>query len=126
MAISDQKIIPDEYDCGVSVAVDDLVYVNSGGLLQKAKASSLSTMPAIGIVIRKAGSGKCIIDSFILQTGLSGIVNRKRYFVSATVAGAFQDTPPIGSGEILQKVGTGIGTTKRQVHIDPTNFIIRN
>lgn len=126
MAVSDQKILPDEYDCGTSVATGDLVYINSGGLLQKARSNGIATMPAIGIVTGKLSATICLIQPVKLQSGLAGIVNKKRYFVSSTVAGAFQDSPPVGSSEVIQNVGIGIGTTKRQVFVDPTSIIIRN
>lgn len=114
---------PQTVACGVSVSVGDLVYISPTGLLQKAKASSKNTMPAVGIVTEKPSSNTCIIEQHFFLSKTS--VNKTEYFVSPTTAGQMTDTHPEDPGNVVQKVGQGFGTDMRKIDIEPNTYIVR-
>lgn len=112
------------YNCDSSVQVGDFIAIGPGGDLILAKANGLNTMPSIGIVISKSSATQCKITDDFLEEGLTGIINRKKYFISIVNAGKLQESVP-QAPNILQPVAQGLGTTKRKVSIDPTVFIVR-
>lgn len=126
MAIAEQVFIHPVFDCDAGVGEFDLVYVSSTGVLKKAQSDDLATMPAIGWVSKKISDTKCQLSRDLLVDDLTGVVNKKSYYVSEDVAGAVQDTEPVATGAVMQKVGTGIGTTKIYGQVDATNYVIRN
>lgn len=126
MAVAQQLEINPVFDCDTTVEEFDLVYVSAAGVLKKAKADSPSTMPAIGWVEKKLSDTKCQISRDLLISGLTGVTNKAKYYVSEGVAGAVQEDVPTDTGTVMQKVGQGIGTTKIYGQVDSTNYVIRN
>lgn len=125
MAILPLKRPQISFDCDTTVEEQDLVYVDTNGIMRKAQANSRSTMPAIGWVTRKLSAGRCEISDFALIKDLAGVVQGAAYFVSEDVAGAIQDQPPEDTGFVLQKVGVGLSSDKLLGQIDPSNIVIR-
>lgn len=68
MATSRQLVRLEVLDCDASVEVEDLVAVGPGGVLIRAQADSINTMPAVGFVVQKNGfrqmpySTNCILE----------------------------------------------------------------
>lgn len=124
MPVSRQLIRLSVLDCDPSVEVDDLVAWGPGGILIPARADSISTMPAVGCVVQKTAPNKCRIDQIYFLSGLTGIENRKPFFVSPDVGGAVTDDVP-GSNQIIQHVATGVGTDRLMVHVSVSDFVIR-
>jgi len=114
------------FDCDTNVDVGDAVFTSSGGVLRKAKADSITTMPAIGYVTDKPTSSTCKIEMIFMEEGLTGISNNQKYFVSPTVAGELTTSVPIAPGYIMQMVGIGVDGTKRLININPANIVIRS
>ena len=113
------------FECSFDVAIGDLVYASSvGGLLEKARSDSASTMPAIGIVMSKYDAVHCTIDVNLIMEGLSGVLNNTTYFVSDSVAGGVVSSPITIAGRLLQPVAVGVGSTKMIVNINPS-FVTR-
>jgi hypothetical protein len=112
--------------CEPSVEVDDLVCLSSTNVASKALADSESTMPAVGIVIRKISSTVCIINQYKLESNLSGLTPKQRFFVSTTDAGKMQtNVPQPNTGHILQCVAEAKSSTERLITIDATNYVVR-
>jgi len=111
--------------CGVSVQLNDFVYQNGGGVLMRARASALTTMPCVGIVVDKPSEEFCRIAQSTILEGLTGIVNRKKYYISISLPGKVQNYAPYDDLQVMQYVATGLGSDKLMVHIDPTNFVVR-
>lgn len=126
MAVSVQKINiaeQDIYACGVSVQVNEVVYINASGVLMRAKADSKTTMPAIGIVTEKPSSTTCRIALFKKITTVGG-TNREKLFVSTSSAGQITNVAPSSASHVWQRVGFGLGTTEQVIQIDSTNYVI--
>ena len=98
---------------GSTMTAGQVVYVSGTTLgvpeIQLARANSLTTLPALGVVMDS------ILTTAIGQVKISGIatVNTATFstgeqlYVSTTVAGAFQSTRPSGvSAKFVQRIGT--------------------
>jgi hypothetical protein len=98
---------------GESLAVGDLVYLDSDGKYWKAQADADTTLPCIGLVM---SAGNADDTGYILKTGyyrddsLSLTPGGLLYLDTAT-AGLFTQTLPSGSGEIVQIIGNAISAT---------------
>ena len=128
MAVSNQIVPPssltDVHDCNSSVEVEDLVYIDSLGILRKAKADDPSTMPAIGIVSQKISPTKCFIAKSFTALTYTGVTPRDVFFVSETNAGEVQDTVPSTPGRVWQNVGMGLNSNKIHISVDLTGVIL--
>lgn len=104
--------------CDPTVVIGDWVTLKSGKAI-KAQANSFDTMPVIGYVISKdeITLASVITEGWVV---LSGLVGGKEYFISPTIAGSIQNTPPVNPGEIVQKVGTAQDTTNFYIDVDST------
>lgn len=111
-------------DCDASVAVNEFVYLDALGILQKARANSLITMPCYGYVVSKPNPTKCTIIRFLRIDNLVGIIPNKNYYISTSTPGAIQADIP-GEGTILQVVAKGLSTTSLLIDINPGNYIVR-
>lgn len=113
-------------DCISTVDIGDYVYISELNIADLADASAKEKMPCVGYVVNKPEDSKAEIVSFYIERGLDGIVNRKNYFISDTVAGAIQEDQPIGKNTVSQVVASGIGTDSILINIDPDSAIINN
>jgi hypothetical protein len=112
--------------CDASVDVGDYVYIRADGVLDLAKADDISTMPAIGKVLKKPTSNECIITDKLIDEDYTGVLPRQQFFISTTVAGDVQTTPPVSPNYVAQLIGFGFADDKIWVDIDPTNLVIRS
>jgi hypothetical protein len=98
-----------------SVANGDFVnvYDAGGGTMKVRKADASNNRPAHGYVkgaLPAEGEPNVTVYLDSLNTDATGVtVGGKLYFLSADTAGAATDTPPDGSGEIVQPLGYGHG-----------------
>jgi len=88
-----------------AVVVGDAVKMTAGTAFQ-AQADVVANSNVMGIV-EEISSGPDLCN--IRVTGKSkavfaGLDTTKDYFLSSTTAGAFQTTPPVGSGEVVLRV----------------------
>lgn len=103
-----------------AIAARDLVNVyNDAGIVKVRKADASTTgKEANGWAPAAIANG---VDGTIQyggqMTGLTGLTAGKRY-LSDTTPGLSTDTPPAGTGKIVQVVGTAISATAMNVEID--------
>jgi hypothetical protein len=98
--------------CGVGVFEGMPVYVDNLGDLQPANSSSISTSHVIGVVFEEIDSfGNCNIKTVGPVGGYVGLTIGQKYYLSTTVPGGLQSTPPTGSGEVVKLIGTAINST---------------
>lgn len=101
--------------CDSGVAVRDVVYLDGSGVAQKADASSISTAPAVGLVLDKPTSTSCNVMTYGLMTGFTGLTVGQLYM--SETAGAVTSTAPAGAGRVFQPVGRAVSTTVVLVQI---------
>jgi hypothetical protein len=107
-----------EYDVGLGgVSVRDVVYISGNNQVDKADASNLSKMPAIGFVVSVVGA-KCIVRSSGTLGGFAGLVANATYWVSSSVPGGIVFVAPNGTARIIQEVGSGLKADTLLVEID--------
>jgi hypothetical protein len=116
--VAEAGMIVDTVACNADVAVGDAVALE-GEIAVKALATSLSTMPAVGIVVEKPSATTCKINTEGFQD-FSGLVAGDTYYVSETTAGAITNTPPSTPGSYQQTIGVAHTPTKLYVAIDYT------
>jgi len=94
-----------------ALAAGDLVNVHdsTGAKVRKADATTVGK-EAHGFVLASVGSGAAATVYFEgTITGLTGLTPGNAFL--ATAAGTPTDTPPSGSGNVIQKVGVATSTT---------------
>jgi hypothetical protein len=101
--------------CDSGVAVRDVVYLDGSGVAQKADASSISTAPAVGLVLDKPTSTSCNVMAYGLMTGFSGLTIGQLYM--SETAGSVTSTAPAGAGRVFQPVGRAVSATVVLVQI---------
>lgn len=104
-------------DCIADVQVNMLVYIGPDGIARPARADSIATMPARFFVTGKPTTGTCSVTKAILKSITNDTAAGKTLFVSETVAGGIQITPPTEPGSVLQPVGEGLSSDKRYYSI---------
>lgn len=98
-------VVSAQYATGVGVAVNDLVYVDGSGSVDKADANGSGTFPAIGFVISKPTTTQAIVQFMGELDGFSGLTLGQRLFMSETPGQVVDDTAlPTSSGAAIQPV----------------------
>jgi hypothetical protein len=98
---------------GGAVNMGDVVYVDSNGAVQQARANAALTAEAIGVVIAvaqpgatAAATGEAVeVCVFGPVGGFSGLTPGAVEYLSDTTAGALVETAPSGSGKWAKAVG---------------------
>lgn len=114
-----------ELEMESTVEVTDYVFINSAGKAEKADASDINKMPAIGRVTRIVNN-KCYIKKDFVETEYSGFSPRTWFYISPTDAGEITDIEPVGAGVVKQPIGQGLSGDKILVRIDMSNAVIRS
>jgi len=95
-----------------AITAKQLVYFKTDGTVAKA-SGAVGGHKAQGWAANSASVGQPVT---VYQEGtiggLTGLTAEKNYFLSATTAGAYTDTAPTGSGELLQTIGVALSTTE--------------
>jgi len=112
-------------ECEPAVEAKDYVYVTTDGKVGRAQSDSLLTMPAVGYVKKRLGNNKALVVQFDVEDGLSGLTPKQRFFISPDNPGKVTNIAPVATEHILQCVAEAKSTTMRMVHVDPTNYVIR-
>jgi hypothetical protein len=87
------------------------IHASSGAKIRKANATD-DTKPVNGFAaagIASAAAGAMTVPGNVI-TGLSGLTPGAIYYLDTT-AGAITDTPPSGSGNLVQEVGVALSAT---------------
>ena len=107
-----------------ALSAGDIVNVHdsSGAKVRKADATATGKN-AVGFApsaISNGASGTVNFEGTI--SGLSGLTIGATYYL-ATTAGGITATPPSGSGNVVQKVGTAISAT--ELSFEPGTIVVR-
>lgn len=109
--------------------------------VQAARADNASTMPAIGVIttaLDDEEEGTLVLTGFIQHLNTSGYLEGETLYVSPT--GGFTNTPPAGSGNLIQNIGkvikvhssngsimvTGAGRANATPNLDDGDIFIGN
>lgn len=114
-----------EFDVESGTEVTDYVFINSSGKAEKADASDINKMPAIGRVTRIVGN-KCFVKKDLIETEYSSVTPRTWFYISPDNAGEITDIEPTGEGVVKQPIGFGLDEDKILIRIDISNIVIRS
>ena len=109
------------FTCDSGVALRDAVYVDSGGVIQKASADTVATTPCVGIVSVKPTPTTCIIEHTGVVDGFSGLTPNNLLYLAAT-AGGVTHTAPSGSADVIQRLGLAMTASRMLVSVDLTTI----
>jgi hypothetical protein len=99
--------------------VNDIVYLSAADAIDKADATTIATMPAIGFVASKPTPITATLRYYGELTGFVGLTPGQTYFVDilpgqiVVEAGA-----PSAPGNVVQKIGFARNSTTMVVQID--------
>ena len=114
---SSEKIVKRNFPCAASVFVGSVVRI-SAGIAVNALASSALGSRAVGIVEKKSSSTLCdIVFAGPTDTIFAGLDDSKDYFLDPLVAGAITTTVPIGTAQVVLRVGRPLSATEMVVMI---------
>lgn len=107
-----------------AIAAGDIVNIHdsSGAKVRKADATT-SGKHAVGFAqsaISNGASGTVTFEGVL--TGLSGLTIGAHYYLGTT-AGSITATPPSGSGNVVQRIGTAISAT--EISFEPGDPYVR-
>jgi len=111
------------YDCPVTVSLRDSVYLVSDDAVDQADATSLATMPVIGMVRLKPTATSCVVQYAGELDGFSGLIAGSTYYQDL-VSGDITDTPPSSPGEVLQRLGFAKSSGTLVVQVDRDIIVI--
>jgi hypothetical protein len=110
------------YNCLAGVSVNDVVYSDASDNVALADASSIATVPALGVVNSKPSATTCILTYWGELTGFVGLTPNTVYYLDV-VAGGITTIAPTLPGEIVQRLGVARNSTTLIVNIDK-DFIV--
>lgn len=117
-----------EVDCSSDTIVGDAVYVSGNDLVAPAKADSLMTMPALGIVVRKTSSTHCFVRRLAETTVFSGLTPGASYRISELIAGSITSDAPPAPGIlpvfVYQSIGWAVSPTNFAIDPDPSDRVV--
>lgn len=111
-------IIGTDFDASEGLTAGSLVNIWNDSGTPKARLADASTQrQADGFVLEDVDSGDpATVYSQGLNNQVSGLVGGVTQWLSATVPGGVRDTPPTGSGELVQRVGKAFSATVLGFH----------
>lgn len=113
--ITASNVLLQGVSCNSNVYIGSAVYMNASGVAQLALANDVATSNIIGICEHKATAGATLCDIRVLgvtKNIFSGLDVTKNYYLSDTVAGGIQTSPPTTSGHIMLKIGQPYSSTE--------------
>jgi hypothetical protein len=110
------------YSCAPSIAVNDVVYFSGTDTVALANAISISTAPAIGVVVAKPTSTTATVQWAGPATGFSSLTPDATYFL-ATTNGQITASPASATGNILQRLGVAEDATTLFLMVD-RDFVV--
>lgn len=96
-----------DFTSAVALVLNDAVFVDSSGELDKAKADAAGTMPCRGFcALAAAGASQPTkLQAKGLLSGLSGMTPGAKQYVSTATAGVLVETVASTAGHYVQEVG---------------------
>ena len=110
--------VTENFNCVITVAVGDTVYLSAADLVDRANATSEPTMPCIGVVLSKPTAVTCVVVMSGSASGFVGLTPGATYFIGlapGTVTTTVIGYPP---GAVIQRIAYARSTTVLVVDID--------
>lgn len=105
-------IILENVPCDATVFVGAAVYMD-GGTAKNALADDRATSNVVGLVESKQSATVCTVRVSGLTIAMFvGLDETKNYYLSDTVPGEIQTTPPTAAGHVLVRVGQPFSATE--------------
>lgn len=89
----------------------DIVAVDGDGLYFGAQADDIATSEVVGWVQKVHNDDRITVCHMGLISGLEELVPGQAYFLSTTVAGAYQEEAPDGEGEVSKPIFVALTET---------------
>lgn len=102
-----------------SVNVGDAVRKNGSGTIIQAIANNETNGNMLGFVTFKGSSTSATIQTAGIMTVLSGLTENAEYWLSDSVAGAIQLTPPTANGSVQVSAGQALSSTQFVIRRSP-------
>lgn len=104
------------YTAGETLAAAEVVYISAANTVMKALGDSTSKSFVVGVADAAAASASPVpVVSDGLVAGFSARTAGARQYLSVSVAGALQETAPIGAGNTIVQIGYAKSAT--EVHL---------
>ncbi|HOR65973.1 MAG TPA: hypothetical protein PLE18_14050, partial [Candidatus Sumerlaeota bacterium] len=110
---------------GENLVFGEVCYAKSDGKYWKANGASADTMPAVVMAagtISASSAGSFLLRGYARNDSWSALTIGGQVWVSAGSAGAFTQTQPAGSGNLVQNIG--YATAAKTIYFDPERTII--
>ena len=114
------------FACPVSVAVTDVVHISASGTVDKASSESGAgqTGDPVGVVVSKPSTTTAVVVFSGAVGGFSGLTPGTIQFQDPSTPGGITATPPSGSGERSQLIGTASTATELIVDLKQPILIV--
>ncbi len=116
------EVLESIWSCTATEQVLDLVFESSSNTVSRSNATSLATMPVIGMIINKPTATTCIIATSGEIPGIGGLTPDRAYYADI-VNGGITLSIPATSGAVVQSVGTSKSNNVLSLHLD--TYIVR-
>jgi uncharacterized membrane protein len=112
--------LENSFTCLAGVGLLKLVYESAADTVVYANATSIATMPAIGITIAKPGVATTVYVATIGEVvGFAAALIPGAPYFASLVAGAITDTPPSVPGQVVQQIGYAVTDSILMVALQP-------
>lgn len=110
-------VVDGNYNCPITVIINDVVYLSSSDTVDKADADDGSKQPVIGFVVSKPTTTTAIVRYYGELAGFGGLITGSTYYLSIT-PGLITATAPTIPPVIVQRVGFAKSATTLMIMID--------
>lgn len=119
------ETLENAFTCLAGVGLLKLVYESAANTVVYANATSIATMPAIGITLFKpaAVTTTVYVATVGEVAGFVGLTPDAPYFASELAAGGITVTPPSTPGNVVQQIGYAVNTTTLMVALQPHTVV---
>jgi hypothetical protein len=100
--------LPGEFTVPSAAAVGDLMYSSGSDTLARADNASISTVPAIAVVVAKPTSTTATVVYLGRVDVFAGLTPGADYYVGTSGALILASSLPSASGSVAQKIGTAL------------------
>lgn len=110
-----------EFTAEVNILARQPVYVSSDDTVALAQADSVATSKCIGFASADATAGSPVkVRQFGELDGFLGLLANDTMFLSDSVPGGIQNTPPTSAGATIVSLGKCLSSTKILIDIQTT------
>ena len=115
--------VEESFTCDPSVAVRDVVYVNTLGVIDRASAATLGATAAVGVVSAKPAGNIATVRYTGALSGFAGLTPGQVYYLGV-IPGALLSTPTDAPGYVVQKIGVALDAITLVISVGPNTTVL--